>query len=53
MNCCLHCTKGSDFKESNCLNNHFYKDNDIYFFLLYYVIVASEKKILQGSIHKS
>lgn len=52
MNCCLHCIKGSDFKDSNCLNNHFYKDNDI-FFLLYYVIVASEKKILQGSIHKS
>lgn len=44
MNCCLHCTKGSDFKESNCLNNHFYKDNDIFFFLLCYVIVASGKK---------
>lgn len=34
MNCCLHCIKGSDFKESNCLNNHFYKDNDSYCFFI-------------------
>lgn len=34
MNCCLYCIKGLDFKEFNCLNNYFYKDNDIYFFFI-------------------